>query len=81
MKSNGVLMEHLQRIENNVGHLPKANEVIRDTEAPHANTYYTRFGWSWPDVMGVYETWKETGELPEEPDPYKWQRIAKSGKT
>lgn len=67
-------MEHLQRVENAEGNVT-ANAVNRDDDAPAATTYYDRFGHGWSDVMDVYETWKETGDLPPTPEADKWHKL------
>ncbi|MFC7157602.1 homing endonuclease associated repeat-containing protein [Halomarina halobia] len=53
----------LKRLEDELGRLPRANDVVRDG-AHSVNTYYKRFDGNWRHVETAYRQWRETGRLP-----------------
>lgn len=68
------LLEDLQRLEDELGEFPSANDVVR--EGNHAmDTFYSRFSWNWREVEATYNDWKETGEIPEEYQPTDWASL------
>ncbi|MFC5969707.1 homing endonuclease associated repeat-containing protein [Halomarina salina] len=72
--STETLLTDLSRLEESLGRTPTANDVIRDSDHS-VNTYYKRFGHQWSAVVRSYEDWKESGELPPEPEPFDWRSL------
>lgn len=68
------LLADLQRLEQSMGRVPTANDVIRDGRHS-VNTYYKRFGHQWRSVERAYESWQKSGNLPVEAEPFDWRSL------
>lgn len=71
------LLEELERLEDEYGDFPKANDMRRDGNYA-ATTYYKRFGGNWRTIESVYNTWQETGEEPDECSSVNWHSLNKT---
>lgn len=68
------LLADLDRLNRSLGRVPTPNDVIRDGNHS-VNTYYKRFDGQWRNVEAAYESWRETGDLPTDPEPFDWRAL------
>jgi hypothetical protein len=68
------LLDDLQRLEQELGRFPTANDVVRDGEH-NVLTYYRRIDWNWRTVESTYRTWDETGTIPETAQQTDWSSL------